>query len=80
MMSLDGCLAWRIGPGLTAFLFALSAVARDDYEIQVYGSETVPAGKTMVELHSNYTIEGEHQIVNGVAPRSNAECGIRSAD
>src|SRR5947207_11497312 len=29
--------------------------AQDNYEIQVYGSETVPAGATMVELHSNIT-------------------------
>jgi hypothetical protein len=26
------------------------AVAQDNYEIQVYGSDTVPAGSTMVEL------------------------------
>jgi len=27
--------------------------AQDSYEIQVYGSETVEPGRTMVELHSN---------------------------
>ena len=32
--------------------------AQDNYEIQVYGSETVPRGMTMVELHSNFTSEG----------------------
>jgi hypothetical protein len=29
------------------------ARAQDNYEIQVYGSELVPAGDTMVEFHSN---------------------------
>ena len=29
--------------------------AQENYEIQVYPSETVPRGVTMFELHSNYT-------------------------
>src|SRR6266702_2543063 len=57
---------------LASCLFALSVPAQDNYEIQVYGSETVPIGKTMVELHSNYTIEGERQTVNGVLPSYHA--------
>lgn len=32
--------------------------AQDNYEIQVYGSETVEKGRTMLELHSNYTANG----------------------
>jgi len=32
--------------------------AQENYEIQVYGSETVPRGVTMFELHSNFTIDG----------------------
>jgi hypothetical protein len=32
--------------------------AQENYEIQVYGSETMPRGVTMFELHSNYTING----------------------
>jgi hypothetical protein len=32
--------------------------AQDNYEIQVYASETVAKGTTMVELHSNYTPRG----------------------
>lgn len=32
--------------------------AQDNYEIQVYGAETVDPGRTMVELHSNYTANG----------------------
>jgi hypothetical protein len=53
---------------------ALSSRAQDNYEIQVYGSETVPAGKTMVELHSNYTVNGpsESQPPNGVLSSEHA--------
>jgi hypothetical protein len=32
--------------------------AQENYEIQVYGSETMPKGMTMFELHSNYTLKG----------------------
>ena len=50
----------------------LSAYAQDNYEIQVYGADTVPAGRTMVELHSNYTVNGERDVVNGVLPSNHA--------
>ncbi len=42
--------------------------AQDNYEIQVYGSETVEQGKTMFELHSNYTVKGSTSLVNGELP------------
>jgi hypothetical protein len=42
--------------------------AQDNYEIQVYGSETVDSAHTMVELHSNYTLDGSKKIVQGVLP------------
>lgn len=48
------------------------ARAQDDYEIQVYASETVAPGRTMIELHSNYTVRGERDTVNGVAPSNHA--------
>ncbi|HEY4131285.1 MAG TPA: hypothetical protein VGM50_11750 [Gemmatimonadaceae bacterium] len=35
--------------------------AQENYEIQVYPSETVPRGVTMFELHSNYTLLGSRQ-------------------
>jgi hypothetical protein len=47
-------------------------LAQDNYEIQIYPSETVPAGKTMVELHSNFTAEGERRTINGVYPSYHA--------
>ena len=53
-----------------ALLFQASA--RDDYEIQVYAAETVAAGRTMVELHSNFTPQGERDQVNGVLPSHHA--------
>jgi hypothetical protein len=43
-------------------LFTSPLPAQDNYEIQVYGSETVPQGDTMVELHSNYTVEGSTAV------------------
>lgn len=42
--------------------------AQDNYEIQVYGSETVEKGRTMVELHSNYTANGFTNMVDGQLP------------
>ena len=35
-----------------------SRSAQDNYEIQVYGSETVAPERTMVELHTNFTFSG----------------------
>lgn len=46
--------------------------AQDNYEIQVYASDTVPAGRTMVELHSNFTVQGERNEINGVLPSIHA--------
>ncbi|HEY6899491.1 MAG TPA: hypothetical protein VI233_02565 [Puia sp.] len=42
--------------------------AQENYEIQVYGSQTVRKGNTMVELHSNYTFDGQKTVDNGVLP------------
>ena len=36
--------------------------AQDNYEIQVYGSETVAPKTTMLELHSNFTIDGSKPL------------------
>jgi hypothetical protein len=52
-----------------AFLLLWSVCsAQDNYEIQVYGSETVAKHATMVELHSNFTFDGQKQTENGVLP------------
>ena len=42
--------------------------AQDNYEIQVYGSETVPPKTTMVELHSNFIFQGSKTTEAGVLP------------
>jgi len=45
---------------------ASAAAAQDNTEIQVYGSETVAAGRTMLELHSNFTDRGRSTTEDGV--------------
>ena len=57
----------------TAVCLALLAVAQDNYEIQVYAYDTVPAKSTMVELHSNFTVDGSNTVSNGVLPTNHAE-------
>ena len=59
----------RSAPALLALaLLPQLASAQGNYEIQVYGSETLPAHSLMVELHSNFTIEGQDNTVDGVYP------------
>jgi hypothetical protein len=52
---------------VVACLPALAA-AQGNYEIQVYGAETVAPKNLMVELHSNYTAQGEKDTIDGVYP------------
>jgi hypothetical protein len=49
-----------------------AAWAQGNYEIQVYGSETVAPRTTMLELHSNYTAEGQRDTIDGVYPTNHA--------
>ena len=53
---------------LLCFLLPVIAFSQENYEIQVYGAETMDKGQTMFELHSNYTANGEKNIVKGVLP------------
>jgi hypothetical protein len=46
--------------------------AQDNYEIQVYDSKLVEKGCTMFELHSNYTINGFQDTINGMLPTRHA--------
>jgi hypothetical protein len=55
------------------FTAALSAHAQGNYEIQVYGADTVPPKNLMTELHSNYTIKGQRYYVDGVIPTNHQE-------
>jgi hypothetical protein len=50
------------------FLAAGLAWGQGSYEIQVYGSDTVAPGDTMVELHSNFTFEGQKNVIDGQFP------------
>lgn len=47
---------------LACTAISLVLKAQDNYEIQVYGSETVAKDSTMIELHSNYTISGTKTV------------------
>jgi hypothetical protein len=55
------------------------AKAQDNYEIQVYGSDTVAPQTTMLELHSNFTAEGSlpapgsKLTAEGLYPTNHAE-------
>jgi hypothetical protein len=66
----------RMSHSITLFILmigCLLAGLRDahgqgNYEIQVYGSDTVPPKNLMVELHSNYTVSGQTNLIDGVYP------------
>src|SRR5260370_34943496 len=61
-----------VGWGLGLPRAAAGAVAQDNYEIQVYGADTVEPHATMVEFHSNFTIDGSKSIADGVQPTNHA--------
>jgi len=46
--------------------------AQDNYEIQVYGYDMVEPKHTMVEVHSNFTIDGSKTVQDGVLPTNHA--------
>lgn len=47
--------------------------AQGNYEIQVYGSETVAPDSMMVEIHSNFTANGQRAVIQGVYPTDHQE-------
>ncbi len=54
-------------------LCAAALSAQGNYEIQVYGSETVAPKSMMVEIHSNFTALGQRLTINGVYPTYHQE-------
>ena len=62
----------RVVLALVLLSVASLARAQDSYEIQVYGSDLVPPHSTMVEIHSNFTVEGTKTVEDGVLPTNHA--------
>src|SRR3954469_16865734 len=54
---------------LLFFFFRVAvAYSQENYEIQVYGSQTQQKNSTIFERHSNFTFRGERDVVKGVRP------------
>jgi hypothetical protein len=66
---------WFVGTLLLTIngVSTIPAQAQGNYEIQVYSYDTVEPGYTMVELHSNFTIDGSKTVQDGVLPTNHAE-------
>jgi len=58
---------------LFLLLFCLPLFAQGNYEIQVYGADTVVPRATMVEIHSNFTVDGSKTVQDGMLPTNHAE-------
>lgn len=70
-------LSWKPLSLLVPLLLLIVAIAppaaaQDNYEIQVYDSETVPPRNLMMEFHTNYTFEGTKTGQNGLYPTNHA--------
>jgi hypothetical protein len=62
--------------GLIVALLAMGcglARAQGNYEIQVYGADTVEPKNTMVELHSNFTVQGSTHTTDGTYPTNHQQ-------
>ncbi len=53
-------------------LFPALLPGQDNYEIQVYASETLAPRATMIEFHTNFTFEGSKTFIDGVRPTNHA--------
>jgi len=58
---------------IAGLLSSVPLKAQGNYEIQVYGSDTVTPDSTMVELHSNFTALGQRYVIQGVYPTYHQE-------
>jgi len=63
---------WFVAALALRCLLPASADAQENYEIQVYGAETMPVGTTMFELHSNFALEGRRGVELGTLPTHHA--------
>jgi len=57
---------------LIALFFNVSVFSQENYEIQVYASPTMEKGYSIFELHSNFTLNGEKNILDGVRPSNHS--------
>jgi len=71
MSRLHAGLLWVVVSAAQA-LVPTTAAAQGNFEIQVYGSETVAPGTTMFELHSNSAIRGTTRTEDGIRPTQHA--------
>jgi hypothetical protein len=71
--SMRPILRYLLGLAFVLGIWIPPAAAQDNYEIQVYGADTVDPGHTMFELHSNFTIDGSKQFMDGLYPTNHAE-------
>jgi outer membrane putative beta-barrel porin/alpha-amylase len=61
------CLAVRATAGVLMLLAGSApVVAQENFEIQVYGAETMKPGNTMLELHTNTAVQGTTRTTDGV--------------
>jgi hypothetical protein len=51
---------------LLPWALVLPLCAQGNYEVQVYPGDTQEPGTTMIELHSNFTVQGSKGITDGV--------------
>ena len=64
---------WRLFAALILACLPALSQAQANYEIQVYGADTVPAGDLMVELHSNFSFKGLPATPDGQYPTSHQD-------
>lgn len=65
-------MALRVFILILVLVSALPCLAQENYEIQVYPSETLAPKTTMLESHTNFTFQGSKQIEDGVLPTEHA--------
>jgi len=61
-----------VGVVASMMLATTCADAQGNFEIQVYGAETVAPGTTMIELHSNMAVLGSTRTTDGTRPTQHA--------
>jgi hypothetical protein len=66
-------LGYAIAGLMLAFACSPCMHAQDNYEIQIYPSETLAPKTLLTELHSNYTVEGSTTTQFGMLPTQGQE-------